>query len=107
MELYFGNRDPQSDYLYEADLARWQSEGRLARLVTAFSRVSDRAYVQDRLRRDAAHLRQQIKRGAQVLVCGGAAMATSVAAEFEAAIAPLGLSVASLKAEGRYLEDVY
>jgi len=34
-------------------------------------------------------------------------MATSVAAEFEAAIAPLGLSVATLKAEGRYLEDVY
>lgn len=107
MELYFGNRDPQSDYLYAAELAEWQREGRLARLVTAFSRVADRAYVQDRLRRDAAHLRDQIARGGQVLVCGGAAMARAVAAEFEAAIAPLGLSVAALKAEGRYLEDVY
>lgn len=107
MELYFGNRDPKSDYLYQTELAEWQSEGRLTHLVTAFSRVSDRAYVQDRLRRDAAHLRDQIKRGGQVMVCGGSAMAKSVAAEFEAAMAPLGLSVAALKAEGRYLEDVY
>ena len=52
-------------------------------------------------------LRDQIARGGQVLVCGGTAMARAVAGEFEALLAPLGLTVATLKAEGRYLEDVY
>lgn len=107
MALYFGARDPQSDFMYQDDFAKWQAEGRLTRLITAFSRVRDRAYVQDRLRADATALRDQIARDGQVLVCGGTAMARAVAGEFEALLAPLGLSVASLKAEGRYLEDVY
>ena len=106
-EMYFGARDPGSDYLYEDELAEGLQQGRLSRLVTAFSRVQDRAYVQDRLRADAAHLRNQIKRGGQVLVCGSIAMARAVAVEVEEALAPLGLSVATLRAEGRYLEDVY
>ena len=106
-ELYFGARDPASDYLYEQVLAEALAQGRLSRLTTAFSRVQDRAYVQDRLRSDAAHLAAQIKRGGQVLVCGSIAMARAVAVEFETALAPCGLSVAALRAEGRYLEDVY
>ena len=106
-ELYFGARDPQSDYLYEQVLGDAVTTGRLSRLTTAFSRVQDRAYVQDRLRADAAHLVAQILRGGQVLVCGSIAMARAVAVEFEAALAPLGLTVAALRAEGRYLEDVY
>jgi sulfite reductase (NADPH) flavoprotein alpha-component len=106
-EIYFGARDPGSDYLYGAELALGLKQGRLQALTTAFSRVGNRAYVQDRLRADAAHLRDQILRGGQVLVCGSIAMARAVAAEVEAALAPAGLSVAALRAEGRYLEDVY
>ena len=106
-ELYFGARDPGSDYLYRYDLADNLLAGRLSRLITAFSRVQDRAYVQDRLRADAGHLRDQILRGGQILVCGSIAMARAVAAEVEAAIAPAGMTVAMLRAEGRYLEDVY
>ena len=106
-ELYFGARDPVSDFLYEGDLHDRLLSGNLSRLVTAFSRVRDRAYVQDRVRQDAGHLRDQILRGGQVLVCGSIAMARSVAEEIEAALAPAGLSVAGLRAEGRYLEDVY
>ncbi|MBI1170930.1 nitric oxide synthase [bacterium] len=105
--LYFGARDPISDFLYEGYLRDCLLEGRLARLVPAFSRVRDRAYVQGRVRHDAAHLRDQILRGGQVLVCGSIAMARAVADEVEAALAPIGLSVAGLRAEGRYLEDVY
>ena len=63
--------------------------------------------MQDRLRADAGHLRDQILRGGQILVCGSIAMARAVAAEVEAAIAPAGMTVAMLRAEGRYLEDVY
>ena len=106
-ELYFGARDPGSDYLYAEEMEQGLKQGRLSRLTTAFSRVRDRAYVQDRLRADAAHLRGQILKGGQVLVCGSIAMARAVADEVEAALAPAGLSVAALRAEGRYLEDVY
>lgn len=105
--LYFGARDPAADFLYEAELRRWQDERRLGHLVTAFSRVGPRTYVQDCLRVDAPRLRDRIAHGGQVLVCGSAAMARAVAAEIAAAIAPLGLTVAGLKTEGRYLEDVY
>lgn len=106
-ELYFGARDPGSDYLYADEMEQGLKQGRLSRLTTAFSRVRDHAYVQDRLRADAAHLRSQILKGGQVLVCGSIAMARAVADEVEAALAPAGLSVATLRAEGRYLEDVY
>jgi sulfite reductase (NADPH) flavoprotein alpha-component len=107
VELYFGARDPKSDFLYEQEISLWKSQGRLSRFVTAFSRGKDCAYVQDRLHADAAHLRGLIAMGGQVLVCGGMAMARAVAVEVDQAVAPLGLSVATLKAEGRYLEDVY
>ena len=105
--LYFGTRDPVSDYLFQPQLADDLLSRRLSRLITAFSRTRDRAYVQDRLRADASALRDQIRRGGQVLVCGSIAMARAVAVELEAALAPIGLSVAHLRAEGRYLEDVY
>ncbi|MEO6298805.1 MAG: PepSY domain-containing protein [Paracoccaceae bacterium] len=106
-ELYFGARDPVSDYLYAGELIAGLREGRLKRLITAFSRTRDRAYVQDRLRWDAAHLRRQIQRGGQILVCGSIAMARAVAEEVEDALGPIGISVARLRAEGRYLEDAY
>ncbi len=105
--LYFGVRHPQSDHLYADELAENLAQGRLSRLVMAFSRAQDRAYVQDRLRQDAAHLCDQILRGGQVLVCGSIAMARAVAVEIEQALLPAGLNVAYLRAEGRYLEDVY
>lgn len=105
--LYFGARDPASDFLYEDELARLSAEGRLARLVPAFSRVGDRAHVQDRLREDGARLAQQIGGGASVLICGSAAMARGVRETIDTILAPQGGSVAALKTAGRYLEDVY
>ena len=38
--LYFGLRDPASDFLYAEELGRWQAEGRLTRLRTAVSRAA-------------------------------------------------------------------
>ena len=60
-----------------------------------------------RTREDAARLSQQILRGARVLVCGSVAMGRAVAAELDAILVPHGLSVAVLKSEGRYVEDVF
>ncbi len=108
MYLYWGGRDPQSDFLYGPTLAEMQRSSRLTRLVTAFSRVVDgRAYVQDRVREDAAVLRTLMSRGAQIMVCGGRDMAAGVRAAVEEVMAPLGIDVGTLKAGGRYLEDIY
>ncbi|MGB8621539.1 MAG: PepSY domain-containing protein [Paracoccaceae bacterium] len=107
MHLYFGARHADTDLLYETELRQWQAEGRLSTVRTAFSRAESRAYVQDILHRDAAWLAMLIKDGAQVLVCGGRDMAAGVKIALEDILAPAGLSPAMMKAEGRYVEDVY
>lgn len=105
--LYFGIRDPGSDFLYRRETNALLADGRLSRRVMAFSRTGERARVQDRLRENAEELAHQIAAGGQVLICGGAAMARDVGEAFDAILQPCGLTVADLKAEGRYLEDVY
>lgn len=107
MHLYFGARHPQSDLLYDTELTDWQRDGRLASVTTAFSRTRSREYVQDALRRDAARVLRLIEDGAQVLVCGGRGMASGVTAALAEILSPAGLTPALLKAQGRYVEDVY
>ena len=107
MHLYWGGRDPQSDYLYEQNLAQCLEDRRLTRVVTAFSRMVDGAYVQDKVRADAEAIRALVRRGARIMVCGGRDMAEGVMEAVNDAILPLGADVGSLKAAGRYLEDVY
>lgn len=107
MHLYWGGRDPKSDFLY-ADLLSWfQRDRRVTRRVTAFSRVSGGSYVQDSLREDANTVRALLARGAQILVCGGSDMAKAVQSTIDEITAPIGASVATLKAKGRYVEDSY
>ncbi|MCO6187051.1 PepSY domain-containing protein [Rhizobium sp. L1K21] len=107
MHLYFGTRHPASDAFYAEELYGWQKEGRLASVSTAFSRSATPAYVQDLLRADAAKLTKLIAAGGQILVCGGREMAAGVADALTDVLAPAGPSLATLKAEGRYAEDVY
>lgn len=105
--LYFGIRDPDSDFLYRQETDAMLMDGRLSRRVMAFSRVGQGMRVQDRLSENADELARQIQAGGQVLVCGSAAMGRDVARTFEAILEPCGMTLADLKAEGRYLEDVY
>lgn len=107
MYLYWGGRNPQSDFLYQPELTRYLEDHRLTELNTAFSRSGERNYVQDKISADADELRDLIVKGAQILVCGGRDMANSVREAIDAIIAPLDTSVQALKAEGRYREDVY
>lgn len=108
VHLYWGGRSPASDFLYEHELAQHLAEKRLTSLVTAFSRgPGGPAHVQDRIVADAPRLRELIRHGAQVLVCGGRDMAQSVTQALEAVVHPIGLDLATLKSTGRYVEDVY
>ena len=107
VHLFFGMRHADSDFLYREELAAWQGAGRLSRLVTANSRGEHPHHVQDALRREAAEVARLIRAGARVMVCGGRGMAAGVRAALDEILAPAGLTPALLKAEGRYVEDVY
>ena len=107
VHLFFGMRHPDSDFFYDEEIPAWQEEGRLSRLVTAVSRGARPYYVQDALRADAAEVVRLIRDGARVMVCGGRDMAAGVADTLAEILAPVGLTPATLKAEGRYVEDVY
>ncbi len=107
MHLFFGMRHPDSDFLYGTDLDYWQSQGRLAALSTAVSRGVRQTYVQDTLRADGANVADLIREGARVMVCGGRDMAAGVSEALADILKPAGLTPKALKAEGRYVEDVY
>ncbi|WP_347309688.1 PepSY domain-containing protein [Defluviimonas sp. SAOS-178_SWC] len=107
VHLFFGMRHPDSDFFYGEELPAWQEEGRLTRLVAAASRGARPHYVQDALRGEATRVAALIRSGARVMVCGGRDMAAGVADALAEILAPVGLSPAVLKAEGRYVEDVY
>jgi sulfite reductase (NADPH) flavoprotein alpha-component len=107
IHLFFGMRHPDSDFFYGQELRAWQAEYRLTRLVPAMSRGARPHYVQDALRSDAADVAQLVSEGARIMVCGGRDMAAGVADALADILAPTGLTPATLKAEGRYVEDVY
>jgi sulfite reductase (NADPH) flavoprotein alpha-component len=107
MRLYFGARDPVADFLYRREMLEWLAEGKLSALVTAFSRTADPAYLQDKIEADAEVLRAMVKAGAQLMVVGSREMARDVKAAFERVLASEGIATDKLRAEGRYVEDIY
>ncbi|QYY27842.1 PepSY domain-containing protein [Cupriavidus pinatubonensis] len=107
MHLYFGARNADDGFLYRDELRDLVADRRLQALTTAFSRSGSRSYVQDRLVADAVSLRTLLTHGAQIMVCGGRRMAEGVAQAWERILTGTGLSVAQLRAQGRYVEDVY
>ncbi len=107
IHMWFGARAPEADFLYGEELEHWYHSGQLADLTCAFSRSGPKTYVQDALRSDAATLRDLVAQGAKVMVCGGRDMALGVQSALSGALAPLGLTPAQLKDQGRYAEDIY
>jgi len=107
IHLFFGMRHPDSDFLYGEELSVWKTAGRLQRLVTAVSRGGRPHYVQDALRAEGEEVARLVRNGARVMVCGGRDMAAGVAHALADVLAPVGPTPVELKAEGRYVEDVY
>lgn len=107
MHLFFGMRHAASDFLYGEEIDTWHAQGRLASLVTTASRGKRPHYVQDALRAEADWVARLINEGARIMVCGGRDMAAGVNEALAQILTPVGLTPASLKAEGRYVEDVY
>lgn len=107
MHLFFGLRHADSDFLYQTELTEWQANGQLDHLFTATSRSEKPHYVQDALRADAAQVIHAVQNGARIMVCGGRGMATGVRQALDDILAKTEWTPAMLKAEGRYVEDVY
>lgn len=105
--LVFGERHAAHDFLYREEIEAWQAGGVLRRLDMVFSRDQpERLYVQHRLLQSADTLRQWLRDGAAIYVCGSLqGMASGVDASLRN-IAGDAL-VGDLLASGRYRRDVY
>jgi NADPH-ferrihemoprotein reductase len=78
MKLFFGSRN-ESEFLYKDELTclKEKMNGTLD-IVTAYSRSGEKVYVQQRVREQAAEVAKMIMDGANVYICGSAAMARDV-----------------------------
>jgi cytochrome P450/NADPH-cytochrome P450 reductase len=116
--LYFGCRRPDHDWIYRDAMEGWARDGDLDALAVAFSREpgKPKVYVQDLLRRDGAAVFAALERGAAVYVCGDAklmapdvqrAFVEVVEREARVSRAEAEAYVERLRADGRYLQDVW
>ncbi|SDM56036.1 sulfite reductase (NADPH) flavoprotein alpha-component [Bacillus sp. OK048] len=115
--LFFGDQHAASDFLYQNELEKYQQDGVLTRIDTAFSRDSDqKVYVQHKMLENSKELFEWFENGAYFYVCGDKErMAKDVnealicviekegALDREAAEAYLK----DMQKQGRYQRDVY
>jgi len=115
--LIFGDQHYLTDFLYQTEWQDYLKDGVLTKLDVAFSRdQKKKVYVQDRMRENSKELYKWLQEGASFCVCGDASrMAHDVDKALHDVIAQEGdLSeeaaaeyVKQLKAEKRYVRDVY
>ena len=115
--LFFGDRNRDSDFLYQLEWLRYRKDGLLGNLDVAFSREqADKVYVQYRLAERSAELYRWLEEGAYLYVCGDAErMAVDVHAALNGVVRDEGgLSddaaaeyLSDLRRQGRYQRDVY
>ena len=115
--LFFGDRNFDSDFLYQLEWQRHLTQGHLTRLDVAFSRdQKQKIYVQDRIRDNGAELYRWIENGAAIYVCGDSKhMAGDVNTALIDVLAEFGgldtdaaeQRLKELRSAGRYQRDVY
>lgn len=115
--LFFGDQHFITDFLYQAEWQAYQKEGLLSKIDLAFSRdQKEKVYVQDKMLANASELYAWLESGAYFYVCGDASrMAHDVDKALHRIVQEqAGISeeaaidyVKALKAEKRYLRDIY
>jgi len=69
--LFFGNRNFETEFLYQTEWQGFLKSGALTKMDVAFSRDGDKKlYVQDKLQENAAEVFQWLEEGAHVYICG-------------------------------------
>jgi cytochrome P450 / NADPH-cytochrome P450 reductase len=77
--LYYGCRDPEEDYVYRDELAKWEALGAVS-LRPCFSRGAGTKYVHERMWEERDELRALLMPSGRMYVCGSATkLAKSVA----------------------------
>jgi cytochrome P450/NADPH-cytochrome P450 reductase len=114
--LFFGCRRPDQDFIYRDELEAFDQQG-IVKLVLAFSRIdTGNAYVQDKIRENAAAVWQIVQNGGYVYVCGDAskmapdvrrAFATIYREQTSAGDTEAEAWLGGLAAAGRYVADVW
>jgi sulfite reductase (NADPH) flavoprotein alpha-component len=115
--LFFGDQHEKSDFLYQDELDQFQKDGVLTRLVTAFSRDTEKkVYVQDRMLENSKELFEWLENGAYFYVCGDKQyMAKDVHNALISVIEKEGAMTSEeaeaylneIRKQGRYQRDVY
>ncbi len=115
--LFFGDRNADTDFIYQDELEVMQKSGLLTHLDLAFSRdQTEKIYVQDKMREHGVELFSWLEQGGAFFVCGDAyRMAKDVDVALHDIIAKHGDKtpeaaidyVNQLKKAKRYVRDVY
>ncbi|MDD4970426.1 MAG: assimilatory sulfite reductase (NADPH) flavoprotein subunit [Paludibacter sp.] len=115
--LFFGNRNFESEFLYQAEWLEYLKSGALTNMSVAFSRDSpQKEYVQQRLFENAPEIYKWVEEGAHIYICGDMKkMAGDVQAAFIKIIEKQGVMKKeqaleyfdNLQKEKRYQLDVY
>ena len=115
--IFFGDQHFLTDFLYQSEWQNYQKDGLLSKIDVAFSRdQADKVYVQHKMKENAKELFDWINAGAYFYVCGDASrMANDVDQALHSIIqeqasmneAEASQYVKKMKAEKRYLRDVY
>ena len=115
--IFFGDQHFLTDFLYQSEWQNYQKDGLLSKIDVAFSRdQADKIYVQHKMKENAKELFDWINAGAYFYVCGDASrMANDVDQALHSIIqeqasmneAEASEYVKKMKAEKRYLRDVY
>lgn len=115
--LFFGDQHAASDFLYQAELEKYQQDGVLAKLDTAFSRDgAQKVYVQHKMLEQGKELFEWLENGAYFYVCGDKEhMAKDVNEALIHVIEKEGtmsreeaeVYLKNMQKQGRYQRDVY
>lgn len=115
--LFFGDQHAASDFLYQSELEKYQQDGVLTRLDTAFSRdTAQKIYVQHKMLEHSKELFEWIEKGAYFYVCGdkehmakdvNEALITVIEKEGTMARDAAEAYLKDMQKQGRYQRDVY
>ncbi|MEH7126283.1 sulfite reductase subunit alpha [Bacillus sp. JJ1532] len=115
--LFFGDQHEATDFLYQDELEKYQQDGVLTKLDTAFSRdKAEKVYVQHKMLEHSKELFEWIENGAYFYVCGDKermakdvndALVTVIEKEGSMTRDEAEAYLKDLQKQGRYQRDVY
>ncbi len=115
--LFFGDQHEASDFLYKSEFEKYQQDGVLTKIDTAFSRDSDqKVYVQHKMLENSKEMYEWIEKGAYFYVCGdkeymakdvNEALITILEKEGSMDRDAAEAHLKDMQKQGRYQRDVY